>query len=361
MKILRGLIAALFVFVPLFILMPSSSAATTQNIILVEPPHRDYQNVFFGDAFALSLRPTGTLGLKVFAPVQEPRTWLIDAALIDEVQTLSAKNSDAQKWLDQLKLVSITDSIIAVPYAHPDLTLTKRLAPTELNYYFEFSKNKLQEFFGRDVIIDKTANWSNGKAKISSEAASAYTYNRRALVFMNTVIPSIQLDDFRSRLAYLLSSGMSVYRQSELATSANLALVAEKRKLRIIGGNYRLTSSREKVPVTLVNDFDVPLKISLHLMPQTSRIELGDIGEITLEAHSKTQVLIPVTVIASGTTTVIAEFRNNKGKTFNDISVLTLSLSVISPAVAWFTTGAALMLFLAAVAQSVRRVRRSRR
>jgi hypothetical protein len=40
---------------------------------------------------------------------------------------------------------------------------------------------------------------------------------------------------------------------------------------------------------------------------------------------------------------------------------LSLNLTVIDSRVAWFTTGAAVLLFLAAITQSVRRVRRARK
>ena len=361
MKIRSVFLVAFLLLFPTLTLLPNAQAQSNQNIILVEPPHRDFQGNFFVDGFADSLTPTGSLGLKVFSPSPSPRTWLMDPALIDDVEALAKKNVDAQNWLAQLKSVSLIDSVIAVPYAHPDLSLLKRLAPNELNYYFDYSKMKLQVFLGRDVTIDKTAKWFKGKAKISSDAAMAYTYNRRALVLMSTVVPQDQLDELRSKLACLLSEGNSKSRQSDLATSAGLALTDARHKLRIVGGNYRLTSSREKIPVTLVNDFDTPISVKLHLTVQNSRIKVGKVEQVTLAAKSKTQVFLPITVNVSGTTTILAEFRNSSGRTINDVSIFSINSSVISPAVAWFTTGSAIILFLAAIAQSVRRVRRSRK
>jgi cytochrome oxidase assembly protein ShyY1 len=40
--------------------------------------------------------------------------------------------------------------------------------------------------------------------------------------------------------------------------------------------------------------------------------------------------------------------------------MIELSSTLISPAVTWFTTGAGLLLILAAIAQSVRRVKKNR-
>jgi hypothetical protein len=49
-----------------------------------------------------------------------------------------------------------------------------------------------------------------------------------------------------------------------------------------------------------------------------------------------------------------------QGTLVGEVSKLNLSLTVIDSRVAWFTTGAGVVLFLGAVAQSVRRIRRNR-
>jgi hypothetical protein len=175
------------------------------------------------------------------------------------------------------------------------------------------------------------------------------------------VVPSQQLDELRSKLALLLSSGSTNALQLYLAHNADMALAVANHKLRIVPGKYRLTSEHEKVPITLVNDFTEPVRITLQLTPLNSRIKVGRPVSVSLAADSKTQLSVPFTVVAPGATTVLAEFRNSEGRPLGDSVILTLSLSVISPAVAWFTTGAAVLLFLAATTQSVRRVRRSRK
>jgi hypothetical protein len=52
---------------------------------------------------------------------------------------------------------------------------------------------------------------------------------------------------------------------------------------------------------------------------------------------------------------------NSKGNLVGEKSKLNLTATIIDSRVAWFTTGAALLLFIAAVAQSVRRVRKARK
>jgi glycine cleavage system regulatory protein len=65
-----------------------------------------------------------------------------------------------------------------------------------------------------------------------------------------------------------------------------------------------------------------------------------------------------VDVIAPGQTTVTAQIIDDEGNEIVPEAILTLNSTVIDSRVTWFTTSAAILLLLAGVAQSVRRVRR---
>jgi len=340
---------------------PTSAQAATSKIYLFDTPHIDLLGAALDNGLSTSLLPTGRLGQMVFTPPEKPRTWFIDAALIDEVSALAPKDPVAQNWLTELKTTSIDDTIVAIPYGHPELSLARRLAPSELTYYYESSQARLQVAFGREVLIERGARWTKKATVIIADAVHSYTINRRALALLTTVVPAQQLDDLRSKMSYLLASGSTKDEQSYFAHNADMALAAANHKLRIVPGKYRLTSEHEKVPITLVNDFATPIRVTLQLTPLNSRIKTGGPETVLLAANSKTQLSISFTVIAPGSTAVLAEFRNSEGKALGDSVILALSLSVISPAVAWFTAGAAILLFMAAIAQSVRRVKRSRK
>jgi len=354
-------VLSLFVGFISLTIFPTIAQATENKIILLDAPHSDLLGAQLNNELTASLLPTGRLGQLVYTPVSTPRTWLIDAALIDEVTALAAKDVSAQDWLSELKIMSAADTVVALPYGHPDISLTKRLAPSELTYYYNSSKTRLAIALGRDVLIDRGVRWTSSGTIVVADAVRSYTLNRRALSLLSTVVPPQQLDDLRSKLAFLLSSGSTTKRQLYFAHNADMAIAAANHKLRIVAGKYRLTSEHEKVPITVVNDFAAPVRVTLQLTPLNSRIKVGGPETVSLPANSKTQLSIPFTVIAPGSTAVLAEFRNSKGKPLGDSVILTLSVSVISPAVAWFTTGAAILLFLAAITQSVRRVRRSRK
>lgn len=350
----------LIVFITLGFTSTSAQAATSK-IYLLSTPHFDLLGAALSTELSASLAPDGQLGQMVFTPPAQPRTWFIDAALIDDVNALAAKDIVAQNWLTELKTVSIDDTVVAIPYGHPELSLARRLAPSELTYYYQSSQAKLQVALGRPVLIERGARWTRRSTRIIADAVHAYTLNRRALSLLTTVIPAPQLDDLRSKLSYLLASGSTKDEQSYFAHNADMALAAANHRLRIVPGKYRLTSEREKVPITLVNDYAAQVRVTLQLTPLNSRIKTGGPETVTLLPNSKTQLSIPFRVIAPGSTAVLAEFRNSSGAALGDSVILALSLSVISPTVAWFTAGAAILLFLTAITQSVRRVRRSRK
>ena len=95
------------------------------------------------------------------------------------------------------------------------------------------------------------------------------------------------------------------------------------------------------------------------MVPINSRIIVSSFDDVLIPAQSKRQLEMQVDVIAPGQTTVTALITAPEGDAeVVPEALLTLNSTVIDPRVTWFTTGAAILLLLAAVAQSVRRVRR---
>jgi hypothetical protein len=130
--------------------------------------------------------------------------------------------------------------------------------------------------------------------------------------------------------------------------------------IRITSGRYTLTSKRERVPVTLINDFTNDLEIRLRVRTSNTRVLVGSIDPITISARSKLQIEIPVEVLSSGQSDLIITIRVKGGERIGREVRLPLTLAVISPLTTWITTGSGVILLLAAIVQSLRRVRRSR-
>jgi hypothetical protein len=353
----------------LLLMMPQSVAANTV-IRITAPVHQTFTGDFRNDDLAQSLTPSGELGLKVFQPVAKNRTWVIDAALIDEVilmsnqYTLATEAEPAGKeiataWLTQLKRVTEGNEVVALAYGNPDVSLAKRLAPSELRSYFVYGQERLQLALGRIVRSEPRVQWSVGKSGLSNPLRKSYSDNRKALTRLSRVVDTPELIQLRARLGQLLSPTLDKDSREYFSYSAPPAVKEMVNKLRINSGKYQITTSSVKLPVTVINEFNVDLTVDIAMLPMNSRVIVGSFDNVVIPAQSKKQLEMQVDVIAPGQTSVSALITGPEDDTeVVPEAVLTLNSTVIDSRVTWFTTGAAILLLLAAVAQSVRRVRR---
>ena len=88
---------------------------------------------------------------------------------------------------------------------------------------------------------------------------------------------------------------------------------------------------------------------------------MGDIADQEVGGTSKIQVMIPVEVVTSGKSTLVVRIFSEKNKQLGNPVFYPVNLQVISPIATWITTGAAIVLFLSALIQSFRRIRKKRR
>jgi hypothetical protein len=353
----------------LLLMMPQAVAANTV-IRIVAPVHQTFTGEFRNDELAQALTPSGDLGLKVFQPLAKNRTWVIDAALVDEVILMANEYTlatDAQPggkeiaaaWLTQLKRVTDGNEVVALAYGNPDISLAKNLAPSELRNYFVYGQERLQLALGRIVRSEPDTQWSVGKSGLSNPLRKSYSDNRKALTRLSRVVDTPELIHLRARLAQLLSPTLDKNSREYFSYSATAAVKEMVNKLRINSGKYQITTSSVKLPVTVINEFDVDVTVDVSMVPINSRIIVSSFDDVVIPAQSKRQLEMQVDVIAPGQTTVTALITAPEGDTeVVPEALLTLNSTVIDSRVTWFTTGAAILLLLAAVAQSVRRVRR---
>lgn len=364
---MRKLIVALFA---LSFLATPSAQASTPVVRIVDKPHTNFDGTFRNNELAASLLPNGKLGKLIFGLGSSKTTIVIDAALIHEIQNMAdgysvagkediAGKQTAQNWLFRLRSAVTFNSVVALPYGNPDEKLLKAIAPSELAFYSQYAQARLQEFLQRPVIAQN--GWGKGSSRLNNELIYQYSKNRRLLTGLSTITTSSEITDARARLGIVLNPLLSHedrYFYSYNQSSATKALAA---RLRVIPGRYQITSTTAKLPITLVNNFDTASVVSVSLIPMNSRMQVENINNITVAPKSRQQILVPVDVIAPGSTLVLAQFMNTKGQLVGDISKLNLTATIIDSRVAWFTTGAAVLLFLGAVTQSVRRIRRARK
>jgi hypothetical protein len=359
---------SLFIYTLIFLLVPQVSAANPV-IRITAPMHQTFTGEFRNDDLVEKLTPSGQYGQLVFRPIEKNRTWVIDPAFIDEVLVMTSTYTLASgaepsgvdiafDWLVQLKKVSADNDVIALAYGNPDVQLAKRLAPSELRSYYSFGKERLQLALGREVRSEPDGGWSIGNSGLNNDLRRNYTESRKALTKLSQVVDSSELVMMRARLAQLLSPSLNKDSRKYFSYSASNTVKDVVNKLRINSGKYQITTSSVELPVTVINEFDVDVTVDVSMVPVSTRVKVDSFKNILIPAGSKRQLGMAVDVVAPGQTVVSATITDSEGDEVVPPAMLTLNSTVIDPKVTWFTTGAAILVLLAGVAQSVRRVRR---
>ena len=354
----------------LLVVLPLSPAQSADSIVrITSMAHQTFTGEFRNDDLAQELTPSGALGQLVYTPRVNNKTWVIDAALIDEVIAMTgdyklatdavpAGKDIASAWLKQLRQITYGQQVVALAYGNPDVSLARRLAPSELRNYYSFGKSQLEAALGRTVRSEPNGGWSTGKSGLSNPLRKAYGENRKALTRLSRVVNDAQLITLRAQLAKLLSPKLDKDGREFYSYSARAAVDAMVRKLRINSGKYQITTTNVDLPVTVINEFDSDVTVNILMLPINSRVFVDSFENVTIPAQSKRQLEMAVDVIAPGQTSVSAFITDSEGNDVVPEATLNLNSTVIDPRVTWFTTGAAILLLLAGVAQSVRRVRR---
>ncbi len=356
----------------IFLLAPLPIATGDAPVVQITSTlHQNFTGEFRNDDLAQELTPSGRLGQLVFIPLAKSKIWVIDPALIDEVIAMSADyklatdaapagREIASAWLTQLKKTTVGNEVIALAYGNPDVAMAKRLAPSELKMYYSFGKVALEIALGRVVRSEPNAGWSRGSSKLSPLLRKGYGDNRKALTRLSKVVNSGEIVQLRMRLARLLSPSLDADSRAYFSYNARTAVDVQLNRLRVNPGKYQITTNKVELPVTVINNFPVEVTVDIEMMAMNSRIVVDSFQSVKLPANSKTQLEVSATVIAPGQTVVLAQMRDKKGDDVVPAALLSLNATVIDARLTWFTTGAAILLLLAATAQSVRRVRKGR-
>ena len=364
---MKKLIALLIMFL---VVLPLSHAQAANSVVrITSMAHQTFTGEFRNDDLVQELTPSGALGVLIYTPRVNNKTWVVDAALVDEVIAMTGDyklandaapvgKQIATAWLKQLRNITAGQQVVALAYGNPDISLAKRLAPSELKNYYAFGKSQLEIALDRQVRSEPNGGWSTGKSGLNNTLRKAYSDNRKALTKLSRVVSDSELIILRAQLAKLLSPKLDKDSREFYSYSARSAVDAMVNRLRINSGRYQITTANVKLPVTVINEFNSDVTIDISMVPINSRVVVDSFKGVTIPAQSKLQLEMPVDVIAPGQTSVMALITDNQGNEVVPEATLTLNSTVIDSRVTWFTTGAAILLLLAAVAQSVRRVRR---
>ena len=357
----------------IFLLIPLAPAEANTTITIAEPAHRNTEGVFIDNELATSISPEGRLGKLLFDRTSAVRSYLIDMATIEEIQDLT----DGYSYIDELgEVVEVTEfviadiwlntlrsavkgrSVLALPYGNPERAFLQSKAPGEYEFLKRTSAERLAAFLALEVRSVESLDLGGQSQDKARALSNEY---RRDLRILYSVAPAPELLALRLQLSELLNPSLSKASSERLYESLTKALAANKTKLRVARGNYTITAANYDLPVTVINDYSVPVSVALIARPTNSRIVVGAVPLVNVPANSQSQVEVPLRIIASGDTQIELKLRSPKGIQVGELEYIPLRLAVISPLTTWFTTGMAIILLLAAVIQSMRRVKKRKK
>jgi len=365
----RFLTLFLILFMSTLVLPVEAHAVSSPRTITVfEPTHRQLDGKFIDDDLTSLLSPTGNLGVLVFAPPRGDRQWNIDAALVEEVVAMShgyelvngkpgVGAKIAQDFLSQLLRATAADPVYSLPYGNPSGYWIHRLSPHDENYFLTAGQLRLQNLLGRQVLTLKKYP-SYKYFKLSTDLISTYQDALDSLQIVARYLTSSELDNLRLHSAALLTPQIENSRRDYLEINLKAQSFALMHSVSVVPGRFTITASKQKLPVTVINNFNSPAQIHLRISSLNSKVLIGKLPLITLAAKSKTQILVPVEVLTSGSSALAIDALTPGGTVLGESVLFPLNLSVISPIATWITTTAALILFGAAIIQSIRRFRR---
>ncbi len=358
--------AALAIITLALLSVPTAQAGTT--ILLTEPTHREFNGVFIDDELANSLGVTGRLGNLVFNPPSGMRSWWIDPALIEEITamangytlisgTAGVRQLIAKSWLTQLNLVSKSDNVTALAYGNPSSYWISRLASHEANYVLTISQQRLSKLLDRTVGAAFSYH-SHSQFVISNSDILSLKSDSTYFAQTSSYVDPATIDTFRLALIKILNPTLTLDRREFLIRDLTSVAYAQIHLVHLSSGKFTVTATHQNLPITVTNGFPTNIKINLYVFPTNLKIQVGNLQPILIPANSKVQVMVPITALTSGTSGLSVELTTSHGDLVGDQILYPLKISVISPVATWFTTGAAILLFLAATIQSVRRIRR---
>ncbi|WP_432548360.1 DUF6049 family protein [Kineococcus sp. SYSU DK004] len=128
----------------------------------------------------------------------------------------------------------------------------------------------------------------------------------------------------------------------------------------VLAGSVRnLVATRSELPVTVVNDLDVPVAVDVVLRPRTPRVQLGSVARQTVAPRTQLRVAVPVRALANGTVVVDAQLRTPAGAAIGAPEPVTLNVRMgVEGWVTGAVGGVAGVLLATGVVRAVRRGRR---
>jgi len=364
---MKRIIISLAVFVLTIIGTPLATAASV-DITITEPTHRQIDGVFIDDDLIGLLAYEGRLGQLVFNPARGERNWYVDPQLVEEVTAMTSDyvliNGDAgvgakvaKSWLNQFAAITRGERITALPYGDPSGYWISKLAPKLTDFYLQLGAKKLTAVLGRQV--SQMAQFPYNPAfKVDYLTIQTFKKAQSALRINTKYMAADEVEKFKAQSAAVFHPGLENGQRTLLGLDLMTSTQLLANKIRLAPGRFTVTSTKQNLPITLINDFPNPAKISVRASTSNGKVLVGSVADQLVNGKSKVQVMIPVEVITSGKSSLTVSLTSDKGNALGDEVSYPITLKVISPIATWITSGAAIILFISALIQSFRRIRK---
>ena len=342
----------------------------TSLIFITAPAHRDANGKFINDQLAMQLTPVGTIGALLYSKPSPGTRWAVDPALIEDVidmsdgytlvdGTIGVGKDFAKSFLARVQELAASGRVDAMVYGNPSQYWEEHLTPHEKNYLLGASQKRLAGLLKLEVGAPTSyvsVNYFSLPRQTVIDIREDYNTIQSSAIYMDP----LDLENIRLSLTKLFNPSMSAAVRALLLDDLNQNANTLSRKIRLAPGRFTVTSASQNLPITIINDFPGVAKVNLIINSLNERVSAHDIKGITVPGKSKIQVMVPVKVLTSGDSALSVIAQNRKGDLISETQIYELSLKVISPIATWITSAAAITLFLAAILQSLRRVRRKR-
>ena len=367
----------LFTILLTFLTVTPANAAQSSLIFITTPSHSQISGLFLDDQLATDLGPTGAIGKLLYSSTARATRWEVDPALIEEAVVMSngykvlkgvggtsgttagTGQDVAKAFLARVSTLAHFGLVDAMVYGNPSEYWVMRLTPHEHTYLFTASQTRLATLL--KSAVGAPANYISTKYFNLSGQSVVDLRNDYATIQSNAIyMAPADLDSTRLSLVRLLNPQMSRDRRLQLLDDLNSSITNLSNNIRLAPGRFTITSSSQTLPITVINDFPETAKVDLIINSLNERVAVDDIHGVVVNGKSKVQVMVPIKVLTSGTSGLSIVIQNTKGEMLGTPQLYSLNLKVISPIATWITTGAAIVLFFAALLQSLRRIRKRR-
>lgn len=366
-KILR-LITFTLAVLSMTSISPSAYAQNANVVILSDVFHREVNGKFTDDSLGLSISPTGNLYEKV-AKAPNESTWVIDPQLIEEILDMSDGykvlpdqegfyTDAAISFLAMLRTTIAANQIFALPYGSPNIAERKKISDIEFSQIQNISSLRLGRALDLPISAGLPDSFPESEKSVGAGARKAFDLLHKMLNKITAITADPEVAEVSLRSNALLNPDLSRKRIQYLSISLKGTVDRLEKRVKVLPGKYTLTSTNEKIPVTIVNQFSAPAEVILILHAENSRVVIDTAQRVTIPEKSRKQVLITAKAIANGKVRIEARLETITGARYGETSFLLFTISMIGPVITWVMIGAGILLLGASGIQIYRRAQR---